>query len=273
MMTELKQRSTKWRRLRRGDVTASRFGDVLARPSASAVFTIKGKRGEYYVVGNDGASLTGNFGTKADAEERRRELVAEWQNTHWSATAWKYLCDNVWELLTGEPSDTFKTAATDWGRINEPHAFEMAGPVIEKWFGQTLALPENEYAYIHHPTEKYIGCSPDGIIGDKGVCEIKCPIDGGKWLLAKFAYADGTWTVPNENIAQVQGQLWVTGRKWTAFCYFDPRVARSGVDPLLVIRVERDDEYIDNVLAPRVCAFRDELRARYLSLVDTKDIF
>ena len=268
----MKQRDNLWRQMRLGDVTASRFHDVLTRSTAGHPYSVEGKRGEWHVARSSDV-VSGHFSRQADAKERMGEMVAEWQETRWSQTAETYLSDKVSELLDCKPADVWRSDATDWGTANEPLAFKASIPVIEERFGETLLLPVDEFAYVQHPTEPHIGCSPDGIIGTDGLCEIKCPYNGGKWVTAKRAAERDEWTVPNENIAQVQGSLWVTGRKWYAFCYFDPRKAASEIDPLLVIKVERDDDYIDNVLAPRVIAFRDYLRAEYKKLIGEKEPF
>jgi predicted phage-related endonuclease len=76
------------------------------------------------------------------------------------------------------------------------------------------------------------GCSPDGLIGEDGLVEIKVPAPHThiSYLLAdKF---------PAQYIPQVQGQLLVTGRKWCDFVSWNP-----GLDTF-VIRVERDELYI-----------------------------
>ena len=79
---------------------------------------------------------------------------------------------------------------------------------------------------------KVIGVSPDGLIGEDGGLEIKCPKetthisyleDGGLPLIYK---------------PQVQGSMWITGRKWWDFMSYHPDL------PPLIIRVQRDEEYI-----------------------------
>lgn len=253
---DMTQRSTQWRKARLGAVTASRFPDVLAVPSATGVYSVEGGKGAWYVA-REGKIVSGIFTLKVDAVERKAERVADWQKTHWSQTAGSYLSEKLDELFGRQPGDTWRSDATDWGTANEPYAFEAAVVAVEEEFGERLELPEGEFAYIEHPTEKSIGCSPDGIIGTEGTAELKCPYNRAKWFTAE---REGL-VLPSENRAQVQGQLWVTGRKWCAFCYFNPRVAPYGINPLLWIRVERDDDYIDNILAPRVIAFRDYLRS------------
>lgn len=266
MTNGMKQRSTEWRQARLGNVTASCFSHVLTVASPKGIFSVGGVKGGWHVV-CEGNIVSGSFFRKADATDRQAELVAEWCKTHWSQTAESYLNEKVSELLNCKPSDVWRSDATDWGTANEPYAFEAAIPVVEEMFGQKLSLPEGEFAYIEHPTEPGIGCSPDGAIGDDRLLELKCPYSGAKWVAAKRAYDRGKWTIPNENRAQVQGSLWVAEKRIYAFGYFDPRVRASGIDPLLMIEVERDNDYIDNVLAPKVCAFRDYVQSEYKALL------
>jgi hypothetical protein len=74
------------------------------------------------------------------------------------------------------------------------------------------------------------GCSPDGLIGEDGGIEMKCPLPHThlKYLLAG--------TLPADYAAQVHGSMYVTGRKWWMF------VSYSRKFPALVIRVERDEK-------------------------------
>jgi hypothetical protein len=95
-----------------------------------------------------------------------------------------------------------------------------------------------------------IGSSPDGLVGDDGMIEIKCPFPSTHlgYILKG--------SLPSEYKAQVQGGLWVSGRKWTDFISFDPRVKSR---PFWSIRVERDEKYIGE-LARAVQVFVEELQ-------------
>jgi len=64
---DMKQRSDEWRRLRLGDVTASRFGDVLSEPSAAGLFTIEGERGNYWIA-YQGQRVDKDRGEKPEGE-------------------------------------------------------------------------------------------------------------------------------------------------------------------------------------------------------------
>lgn len=84
----------------------------------------------------------------------------------------------------------------------------------------------------------YIGVSPDGLVGEDGLIEIKCPITP-----THIKYIDKD-VLPCEYKEQVYGQLWVTGRKWCDIVSFDP----TWKDQILWrLRVERDEEEIATI--------------------------
>lgn len=88
------------------------------------------------------------------------------------------------------------------------------------------------------------GCSPDGVVGESGILELKCPE-----APTQVGYLRGG-TLPDAYRAQVHGQLIVTERKWVDFLSYCP-----SLDPLL-IRVE-PDEYTEK-LRLALEAFYDE---------------
>jgi len=81
------------------------------------------------------------------------------------------------------------------------------------------------------------GASPDGLVGDNGEIEIKCPI-----ISTHVSYLLNR-QLPTEYFQQVQGQMLVTGRDWCDFMSFYP-----GLKPLIV-RVHRDEKFISLLLA------------------------
>ena len=96
------------------------------------------------------------------------------------------------------------------------------------------------------------GVSPDGLVGDDGLVEIKCPKHSthiGYLLAGKL---------PSGYVPQVQGQLWVTDRKWCDFISYHP-----DFDPM-IIRVERDEKYIASLSAEvtKFCETMLELRGK-----------
>lgn len=83
-----------------------------------------------------------------------------------------------------------------------------------------------------------VGCSPDGLVGENGLIEIKCP--------KRTTHIETILSnkMPSCYIPQVQGQLWVSGRTWCDFISFAPDISER---PFFYKRVFRDREYIDNL--------------------------
>lgn len=137
---------------------------------------------------------------------------------------WQVAC----ERLTGEPIEGPQGYALQWGSDVEPYAREA----VELETGHFVV----ESDFIPHPEFPFAGASPDGLIGDDGGLEMKCPKSS---IVHLERFVSG---VPDEYRPQIQGCMWVTGRKWWLFASFDPRMPES--HRLLTIKVDRDDAYI-----------------------------
>jgi len=153
-----------------------------------------------------------------------------------------YMAQLVCERLTGKPTEGFSNAAMEWGSQTEPQARAA-------YSAKTGELVE-EVGFIDHPRIANAGCSPDGLVGDEGLCEFKCPATS---TMLETLLAD---KVPSKYIPQVQFQMAVIGRKWCDFVSFDPRLPDHL--RLFVKRVERDDAYIA-MLEAEVKKFLTEL--------------
>lgn len=155
-----------------------------------------------------------------------------------------YLWEVVIERLTGQPADHYSNAAMEWGTEQEAHsrmAYEAAtGQMVE------------EVGFLKHPTLPMVGGSPDGLIGDDGGWESKSPFNSAIHLTTCL---EG---MPVDHGPQVQGLMWITGRKWWDFTSYDPRMPK----PLdqHIQRIERDDEYIVNLEA-EIVKFAAEVNA------------
>ena len=155
-----------------------------------------------------------------------------------------YLADLVVERLTGNKTESFTNAAMQWGVDQEP----LARAEYEVKTGNFV----DQVAFVDHPTIVNFGCSPDGLVGNDGLIEIKCPNTATH---IDYVMQD---KVPTKYIPQIQCQLSVTGRKWCDFVSFDPRLP-DGLQ-ILIVRLERDDEYIEKLEA-RVVKFLDEVNS------------
>ena len=140
-----------------------------------------------------------------------------------------YRIELVAERLTGKSTPGFTSAAMQWGVECEP----MARSAYETETG----LIVTEVGFVDHPTIAMAGASPDGLVGDDGLIEIKCPETKThiETLTSKKA--------PSKYIPQMQWQMACTGRQWVDFVSFDPRLPEHLM--LEIITVDRDQLLID----------------------------
>ena len=174
---------------------------------------------------------------------RFEDAIGKGKKGQYLAAREAYKWELVIERLTGSPSEHWTSAAMQWGSDCEQRsrmAFEAATGMILEPCG-----------FIKHPQAKWIGCSPDALIGEDGGFESKSPYNSRYHLETLIA-----GMIPPEHFAQVQGGMWITGRAYWEFQSFDPRLP----EPLNCFRqrVERDQTYIDK-LAVEIDAFADEV--------------
>ena len=173
---------------------------------------------------------------------RIHDVMAKGKGNAPSVTRHEYMCQLVCERLTGEPMPNYVNAAMQWGVDNELEAklsYEFSRGVQVK-----------ELAFANHFTIKKAGASPDGLIGDDGLIEIKCPNTATHIATLKGKSIDPKY------IKQMQWQMACTSRLWCDFTSFDPRLPFHL--QMHVIRVERDNEMIGE-LEDKVQKFLQEL--------------
>lgn len=131
----------------------------------------------------------------------------------------------VFEILTNEVPENFTSGYMERGHELEPLAKELYSMM-------TFNDVSNGGFFSYG---NYIGASPDGLIDDDGLLEIKSPSFNTmiNYLLRK--------SLPIEYKYQVQGQLFVTNRKWCDFMAYHPKLKP------LIIRVERDEDIITDI--------------------------
>lgn len=179
---------------------------------------------------------------------RVADVVAK-TKSGWGASRANYMAELIAERLTGESAAGFTNAAMQWGTDNEPDArtayeFRTDAEVVQVGF-------------VIHPTIPDSGASPDGLVGDDGLVEIKCPNTAThiETLIGQC--------VPSKYIPQMQWQMACTGRKYCDFVSFDPRLPESM--RLAVMRVERDDKLIAS-LEKDVADFLAEVETKVAKL-------
>jgi len=169
-----------------------------------------------------------------------------------SAGRKNYRMELVVQRLTGLPGESFTSAAMEHGVLTEPKA-RFAYEAEKQQFVEQVA-------FVDHPSIKWFGCSPDGLVND-GLIEIKCPNS-----TTHIEYLTDQ-KPPAKYIPQMQCQMAVTGRQWCDFVSFDLRMP-DGLD-FFVVRLERDQEYIEAMEA-EVKKFLSEVDEMFTKLKERK---
>jgi putative phage-type endonuclease len=169
--------------------------------------------------------------------------------TGYGASRANYMAQLICERLTGKQGDTYQNAAMAWGTEQEP----LARGAYEALTG----LLVEETGFVPHPTITMAGASPDGLIGDHGLVEIKCP------NTATHIETLMSDTVPGKYETQMQWQMACTDRKWCDFVSYDPRMPSHM--QLFIFRVHRNAETIIE-LEREVEKFLSELDQKIVTL-------
>lgn len=137
------------------------------------------------------------------------------------------------ERISGEPcGDVFNSWQMKRGQEIEPLA-RMAYEASTKNMATESGVVLTD--------DRLFGYSTDGFVGDDGMIEIKSLV-GAEIVIAMWDTED-----MSEYMHQMQGGLWITGRKWCDFVMFCPQLASVG-KALFVRRIERDDKFIDEMV-------------------------
>ncbi len=173
---------------------------------------------------------------------RFKDVMSKGRGTAPSKTRHAYMLELAAEVLTGNIEHFEPNKYMQWGTEKEPEAKSMYEFLTDN--------EVSEVAFIKHDTFN-CGVSPDGLVGDNGGLEIKCP----KTTTQIETFLSGK--MPSQHKAQVQGCMWVTERDYWDFVSFDPRI--DGEASFFNVRVERDEEYIKE-LADGIALFDDQLQ-------------
>lgn len=168
----------------------------------------------------------------------------------YAASREKYLADLFLERLTGTTAEGFTSAAMQWGTEKEPEA--RAAYQFEK------NIRVSQIGFVDHPSIHMSGASPDGLVGDDGLIEIKCPNAATHLKTLK------TDRVAGKYITQIQWQMACTGRQWCDYVSYDPRMPAEM--QLFIQRVNRDDDRITELEA-EVVQFLKELNETVQNLI------
>jgi len=169
--------------------------------------------------------------------------------TGYGADRANYHAQLVTERLTGLPTDSFRNAAMDWGIETEAQARAA--------YAFSVNDPVSETGFHPHPFIDFSGASPDGLVSERGLLEVKCPNTATHIQTLTGASIDRKYML------QMQWQMACTERDWCDFVSFDPRLPEPM--QLHVCRVERDAELLAE-MERKVALFLAEVAATVADL-------
>ena len=184
---------------------------------------------------------------------RLADLLAK-TKTGYSASRANYMTQLVLERITQTRAESFSNAAMQWGTEQEP----FARAAYEAHTGQMV----EEVGFMPHPHIDASGASPDGLVGDCGMVEIKCP-SSSTALECWLTHSQGGNPVDAKYYAQMQWQMRCADRSWCDYVVFDPRM--PGKAQLFICRVERNAEWLKTT-EDEVVKFLAEVDAKVVAL-------
>ena len=157
------------------------------------------------------------------------------------ASRGRYMMELLAERISGTREEAYKSPAMEWGNEYEP----VARSVYEAVSGNSV----EEVGFIKHESLN-MGASPDGLVGDAGGLEIKCP---GR---IEFFRVMTTGSVKPQYLVQMQVGLMCTGREWWDYFSFHPMMP-DGAN-YYSCRYQRDDAKI-RLITLEILKFNEEL--------------
>jgi len=174
-------------------------------------------------------------------------LVTPKGNPSGKSTQERYLLDLLSERITGFPSQDFMSKAMERGKMLEETAvafYELQRDVETRPVG----FVSNDACTI--------GASPDRFVGEDGQMQIKIPNAANH-----LGFLLGYGSTYEDHKVQVQGELWVTGRR------FNDVVSYNDFMPMALSRIDRDEKFI-SIMEQIILEFSAKLEAKALELAD-----
>ena len=159
---------------------------------------------------------------------RIADVVGKTKSGSYGAARKNYMAELLCQRLTGQQEEKFTSAAMQHGTDTEPAARAMY--MLET--GEDVT----ETGFIHHPSIDMSGASPDGLVGEDGLIEIKCPNTATHLEFLQSRKPK------HEYLLQMQWQMACTGRQWCDFVSYDDRLPEKLA--YRCIRIPRDDKLI-----------------------------
>lgn len=160
----------------------------------------------------------------------------------YSTSRQNYLMQLLCERLTGKVEESFKSSAMQRGNDLEPEA--------RNWYQLETGEIVEQVSFIDHPNIDDAGASPDGLVGNEGLIEIKCP------NTATHIETLRSKKPSDRYYKQMQWQMACTSRKWCDFVSFDNRLPDNLA--YFCVRIDRNEDAIAEIEA-EVNKFLEEL--------------
>ena len=173
---------------------------------------------------------------------RMADVLAKGKDNKPSASRENYAVELALELLTRQKAEGYSSSAMQRGTEMESEARSFYELITGNWV--------QECGFFEHPTIPDSGASPDGLVGEDGLIEIKCP--ESKQHLTNLV----SGKPQTKYFLQMQWQMACTGRKWCDFVSYDPRFPEHL--QIKIVHVPRDDVKIAE-MEKEVLAFREEV--------------
>ena len=158
------------------------------------------------------------------------------------AAAFTLLYEKAYEIIQEEPvKENIVTFAMQRGMDLEPEAIHE--------YELSKMVKVDQVGYILNSDYKYAGYSPDGLVGEDGLIEVKCP--GNSEFMRQII----TNEIPKQYFFQMQWGMFISGRKWCDYVVYNPDYDKS---PMYIDRVDRIEKTIETLKA-NYLAFESEL--------------
>ena len=164
------------------------------------------------------------------ASASRMADITALTKTGYGASRANYMAELVAQRLTGVYAESYSNAAMQWGSDHETEA-----RALYEFMKNT---PVSLVGLALHDTIPNACASPDGLISEYGLIEIKCPNTATH--IATLLGAE----IPGKYLKQMQWQMACTGRKWCDFVSYDPRMP-----PEMQLHIQRVHRSEDDITA------------------------
>lgn len=169
--------------------------------------------------------------------------------TGYGAGRKNYMAELLCERLTGTREESYINAAMQRGTELEPMArgrYEIENDLLVE-----------ETGLVDHPTIENFAASPDGLVGEDGLLEIKCPNTATHIDFLRTGKIDQKYQL------QMMAQMLCTNRKWVDFVSYDDRLP-SPLD-YKCVRFDFDTDLAAEMLT-EVSKFLSELEGLVLEM-------